>query len=264
MWRRLSVAFENPIDALRLEAHAAQLRLTVRDVREFALYPAFKKRPSEFQPAARTRHRRSPPHRTASPRLGPIAQARISPPRGGYVPACAESTASCGFPARPVPGLDLDKYQRLSIHRHEIDFGSGRAKIARDDPVADALQMARGDALSARAKADAVRRRLGCARDPRRASASRLTAQTRAPLSFIYTSPPDHETTDHPLPDQGEGRGEGSTTNDLDGKPALPQTTADWRRRDMLASARWAAAEEDHYRTGPSRRRTGAAATDAG
>ena len=79
-----------------------------------------------------------------------IAPPQKFPPRAESAFCLRSSTASSGAPAvATAPRLHLDEHQRLAVHRDEIDFRSGRAKIPRNDPVADPPQILFGSALAA-------------------------------------------------------------------------------------------------------------------
>lgn len=57
---------------------------------------------------------------------------------------------------RRAPGLDLDEYERVAIHRDQIDLGARAAKIALQDQVALAPQMTLGDPLTSASQCDPV------------------------------------------------------------------------------------------------------------
>src|SRR6185437_12663578 len=52
--------------------------------------------------------------------------------------------------------LDLDEYQRLAIHRDQVNLGARTAKIALQDPVTLALQMTLRDPFTSASQCDPV------------------------------------------------------------------------------------------------------------
>jgi len=57
---------------------------------------------------------------------------------------------------RRAPGLDLDEHQRVAINRDQVDLGARAAKIALQDKIALAPQMALGDPLTSASQCDTV------------------------------------------------------------------------------------------------------------
>jgi hypothetical protein len=69
--------------------------------------------------------------------------------------------------------LDFDEHQCFAVHRDQVDLGAGRAKVARQDPIALPSEMSLGDPLASVPQRDSI--------EPLQRSQSEIT-QVRDPL----------------------------------------------------------------------------------